>query len=641
MSPEDIIRVVNKMEMDRATLHERMDADFDRYNLVAYAGETGEDGNPLLEGYKKFTSNDPRTSMNLAMHLLSTAPVLVRVRKPKAQKDQREIDNLKELFALGILQSVDTRRADLMMPSLQDGLTAQCLMRGRTAQRVLLIKEELDPSDAITPELEQALDSIEQIDRPDTERAEMETSLRNLIPQTRTFVDIQDWDPRNTYWGMGKHGLAWACHKITKTADEWETEYDITLESDGNDATDRDIEGYDYFDEGDNLVIIENGRELKKRTPHGMGTVPVDIHMVGGLPFFQAAGKDYEVNYGESFYQSDREMYDQQNFILSVLAELSKRSISQGLLVFSQDGQLSLDGDPRISGAETPMRTGQEDIKPMPPMEMVKESSALMGVIAQMVQRGTFPASVFGELAFQLSGFAITQLRQGMEAPISPSVKTVKISIKGILNILADAYVSGNFDTMTLSGRMQDVGRTDFEEEISIESMEAGGMIEVEVVPQLPQDDAAKATLAQILTAGDVPLVDHRFAREHIIQLQDVEQVERAVQEQLAKTGSPTALAFSNMLAAAEQGDMELAQVWHMEFQIQMMQRMMEMAQLQAVGAGATGGTSRNGGGTARPSPSVLPPAIQGTPPPTPTPQAGPIAAPGTPRPNRNGGTAL
>jgi len=619
--------MVDKMESDRASLHERMDKDFDRYNLVAYAGETDENGNPLLNGYKKFTSNDPRTSMNLAVHLLSTAPALIRVRKPKAQKAQRETDNLKELFALGILQAADTRRADLMMPSLQDSLAAQCLMRGRTAQRVLLIKEDIDPSEIEATVEEIPLETVGEEGKP----------VEGIATSTtRTYVDIQDWDPRNTYWGMGKHGLAWACHKVSKTAEAIKTEFDITIEE-GNLDSSMEFAVYDYFDETDNQIIVSGGREAKSKTPHGMGKVPVDIHMVGGLPFFQAAGKDYEVNYGESFYQSDREMYDQQNFILSVLAELSKRSISQGLLVFSQDGKLSLESDPRVSGAETQLRTTQEDVKTMPPMEMVKESGALMGVIAQMVQRGTFPASVFGELAFQLSGFAITQLRQGMEAPISPSVKTTKTALRGILNILADAYVSANFDVMTLSGRMQDVERTDFEEEMSLDAIKEGGLIEVEIVPQLPQDDAAKAALAQILTSGDVPLVDHRFARENIIQLQDVEQVERAVQEQLAKTGSPTALAFSNMLAAAEQGDMELAQVWHMEFQIQMMQRMHEISQLKAIGSTPNGETNGTNGRTPRPSPEVAPAQVQGIPLPPPTPQAGPIAAPGTPRPNRNG----
>lgn len=628
----EIIATVDKMETERHELHDRMDKDFDRYNLVKYAGEDDEDGEPILDGYKKFTSNDPRTSMNLGLHLLNLAPVLIRVRKPRAQKAERELNNSKELWALGMLSAIDNRRVDLMMPELQDALNAQSMMRGRTAQRVLLIKEEVDPKE--DAEIMRATASVDDSDVSDEDKAAVRKIILDQPPETRTFVDVQDWDPRNTYFGLDKNGLSWACHKVRKTAEEIEAEWDVEIEHTGPSHDELEHPVYDYFDETDNIVLMEKEQELKKPTPHGMGGVPVDIHIVGGLPFFQAEGYDYEVNYGESFYQSDREIYDQQNFILSVLAEISLRSIKQGLLVYSSDGQMVLASDPRVSGAETSLRTGSEDVKPLPPMEMVQSSAVFMGVISQMAQRGGFSSAAFGELAFQLSGFAITQLRQGMELPITPSVKTVRIAIKGILKILEKGYTSGFFDVMTLSGRMQDVGRTDFEEEISGDDVAAGGQIDVEIVPQLPQDDQTKAALAQMYVQGDIPLADHRFVRENILQIQDVDQVERAVQEQLAKTGSPSAMAFSNMLAAAEQGDMELASIWHNEFQLQMTERLVQMFTLQSAASqvGAPQGGGGNGRSNSRPAPSALPPALQGIPPPTPTPQAGPIAAPGTPR---------
>ena len=121
--------------------------------------------------------------------------------------------------------------------------------------------------------------------------------------------------------------------------------------------------------------------------------------------------------------------------------------------------------------------------------------------------------------------------------------------------------------------------------------------------------------------------------------MQDVEQVERAVQEQLAKTGSPAALAFSNMLAAAEQGNMELAQIWMTEFQLTMTERLIAMAQVTAVAAqvGVTRpGTPQNGTGGG-PAPTAVPAAIQGVPPPEPgidtDLQAGSLVGAGSSRP--------
>lgn len=630
----EVIDIVNAREGDRSDLHQRQDGDLDRYFLAKYKGETSENGQNQLDGFKKFTSNDAATSLDLAAHLMSTAPVLIRVRKPKGKKQQAEIDNLKELAGIGWLSEADTRRADLDMPSLQDSLTGQTLLRGQTAQRVLFIKENID-----TPPgplgLEPGLEDLNI--GPDGQSSLV---AQPQIQQTRTFTDIQDWDPRNVYVFSGNHGKVACCHKAMKTAEQIEAEWGVVLEGKQGISKNNDERAtYEYLDEQINWVAIDKGEVLKLPTLHGMGTVPVDVHTVGWLPFLQAEGKDYDANYGESFYHSVREIYDQQNFILSILAEISGRSINQGLKVMSRSGEFSLKGDIRQTGAEVSLSTSDEqDIVPMPPIEMVQASATFMGTVAAMAQRGTFPSSAFGELAFQLSGFAITQLRQGMEAPIGQPVKAVTLSIKGILNILGTGYATGNFDEMTLTGRMQDVGRTDFEETIPVEVLQRGGNFDVEIVPKLPQDDAAKVALANLYVSGEIPLADHRFVREKILMMQDVEQVERAVQEQLAKTGSPAALAFSNMLAAAEQENMELAEIWWTEFKLVMTERLLALAQINAIAAqaGVQGpGTPSNGSG-AGPSPTAVPAPIQGIPTPTPgvdTPlQGGSLVPAGSPR---------
>ena len=390
-------------------------------------------------------------------------------------------------------------------------------------------------------------------------------------------------------------------------------------------------------------------RILKKRTPHGMKRVPVSLGMVGLVATFQANGHDYEVNYGESFYQSSREMFAEANFMLSVLAELSKRSIKQPLVLESRDGSFTLDGDLRESGAEVSTNTSNEEkIVPLELMGMMKDSAVFMGVVSSMMQRGTFSYTQFGELQFQLSGFAITQLRQGVEAPITPDLKAMTIALKEILDILSDAYAGGKFDTMTLSGRLQDPQRAYFSEQISPEMLRERGTLEIELLPQLPQDDVGRAALAQMLreSPNGQPLADDRFIREGIMKFQDVEQIERAIFEQLAQTGSPTALAFSSMMAAAEQGNEELATIWSTRLQIAMMTDFLEMMQLQIMGGQPGGGAGAGGsnGQGSQPKPrlpnsSALPPQSLGINA-QPIQQAGSIVPAGTPRPGARFGEA-
>lgn len=631
LTPDEIISIVNRMEGNRGLLHQRMDSDFDRYLLVTYKGEVGEDGKATLAGYKKFTSNNPGTTMDLALHVLSTARRIVRVHRARSMPDDREIDNIKELFCLGILEAVDERRARLLAPSLQDSLSSQGLFRGRRSHRVLFIREDIE-EDSLSP----------------SQRAERQQLISlgfATPPLTRTYADVTDWDPRNTYWEMNRHGLRWACHKVIKTRSEILAEWgidpaqEVPGRSNGSQPAEdqQTFAVYDWFDEKENQVILEGGRLLKEATEHGMRRVPVSLGLVGRLPMFQAEGHDYDSNYGESFYKNGRSMFDEENFMYSILAELSKRSINQALILESKDGALKLKGDPRVSGSETSLSTDNaENIRALPPMEMVQASGAFMGIVSAMGQRATFPSSAFGELASPLSGFALTILEQRFGAPTVPFLHSARIGLKDILDIFCDAYAGGEFDTMTLSGRTQDVKRRYFSEQIAPEMIQDGGIIEVDFVPILPQDDQSKAALVQMLRDGPVPAVDDRFLRENMLQIQDVDQMEAAIWEQMAQRGSPVAVAFNAMMAAARQGDEQLATIWFDELQMAMLKKALETMMLRTSAAGAPGGEATgNGQQPGRPPlprPQILPPQVLGIRN-RPGMQAGPLVPPGTPRP--------
>lgn len=609
-TPEQIVQIVNRLEGDRSLTHIRMDEDLDRYHLTPFQGIPEPDGRNILDGYKKFTSNDPATTLNLAMHLCSTAKRIVKVSQPRAQEQERETNNLKELFCLGALEAANARRAKLLMRNLQDAIFGQSLLRGRTCQRVLLVKD---------------------------------------LFTGQTYVDITDWDPRNVYWRMGKNGLAWACEKSYKsrTCLMEEYEYDPTgagYEEDGDEE--QEFAVYDFFDEVDNLVVLEGGEILKPRTPHGMAGVPVVIDLAETLPLFQAEhgrDRDYEAHYGESFFRSSRQMFDEHNFIFSIISVLVSRSLKQPTAVNSKDGSLTLPDDPWQTGMEISLSTDEEQsIQPLEQMRMAAEAGPFMGVISAMMQRGTFPSSLFGQLEQALSGFAITQLRQGVEAPLTPHVKSAERVFKQMLDLLCDSYASGLFSEMEMSGFGQDPSRTFFWERIPPEAVMMGGKIEVLILPKLPEDDQTRVNMVQMLREGPggVPLIDDRYARD-LMQFQDPEQIERAVWEQQAGRGSQLALAYNSMKAATEQGNQELAAIWQEEANLAVMEKRIQMLQMMMMGGqmggGPGGGQASGGGGQAparrtTPPSSVQPPQARGIQA-APSMQSGPNVPPGTPRP--------
>lgn len=616
-TPEQIVQIVDSMEGGRSLLHDRQDSDMDRYHLEPFQGIPEPNGTNILAGFRKFTSNDPATTMNLAMHLTSTAQRRIKVHQPRAQEQEREQNNIKELFCLGILEAANERRARVMMRSLQDAIFGQSLFRGWICQRALFIKDPLTG---------------------------------------RTDVDISDWDPRNVYFQMGPDGLLWACEKAYKSRNQLMIEYEYDPSgfdlnyglTEGDEEQDYAV--YDYFDRLFNQVILENGEVLKPPTPHGMTlqgkpAVPVVIDLAETRPRLERGmgrDRDYESHYGESFYRSSREVFDEHNQIFSILSNLVGRSLKQPIAVESRSGDLVLPEDPWVNGQEISLSTDEEQaIKPLEQMQMATEAGPFMGIISAMMQRGTFPSSLFGHLEQALSGFAITQLRQGVEAPLTPHVRSAERVFVQLLNLLCDSYATGVFGQMDLQGFQQDPGRTFFWQRIPPEAVAIPSKIEVIIVPRLPQDDQTRVSMVQMLREGPfgVPLIDDRLARE-LMEFQDVEQIEAAVWEQQASRGSALSLAHNSMKAALEQGNLELAAIWQEEANLAVMEKRIQMLQMMMMlgGPAPTGGSGGGGGGGSAPNSRTTPPSnVQ---PPQargvnarPNMQSGPNVPPGTPRP--------
>jgi hypothetical protein len=328
--------------------------------------------------------------------------------------------------------------------------------------------------------------------------------VSSLVRWPTSFPTTPASGVHNVYWRMGRNGLDWACYKSYKSRACLLTEYGYDPTGDGfvDGDESQDLAVYDWFYPDSNTVVLDGGEVLKPPTPHGMRGVPVVIDLAEILPLFQSGqGRDldYESHYGESFYRSSRQMFDEHNLACSVISILVGRSIKQPSVVESRSGDLTLPEDPWLTWQVTSLSTDdQQAIKPLEQMRMAAEAGPFMGIIAAMMQRGTFPATLFGQLEQALSGFAITQLRQGVEAPLTPHVRSAQRVMVQILDLLCDSYASGLFGEMELSGYQQDPSRSFFWQRIPPEAVQSGGMIEVLILPQLPQDDMSRVNMVHV-----------------------------------------------------------------------------------------------------------------------------------------------
>ena len=592
LKPEDIIDKVESHRDATHSLRDRMDKDHQLYKLTPF--DAGD-------GYQSYTSNEPQTYADKVVSWLTSADMVVRIPPNGNPRNNRDINNDKERFIIGALRSANERLTKRLVPSLKDQLAWNIVIRGWYAGRALIVKDS----------------------------------------ESKTCIDVTPWDPIHTYWGVGPDGLAWACYRIKKTVDEIEAQYGVRM---GESRSDTDgVNVYDYYDKEYNTVVVP-GRFIKKRTPHGAeGQVPVFLGPVGSTPLVQSLEwssiEDTLEDYGESVYKSTRELYEKHNLMMSVMLELTARARKQGLKVRSRDGTKTLEEDPYQEGTEISLGQG-EDVEPLGLMEMARESGAFMGLVSGEMQRGSIPHTVYGEIPFQLSGFAINTLRQGVESVLVPRVAAMQKAYTQISNMLCDQYQSGFFEAMELAG--QDNNRMYFSEKITPSRIREGGDPEIKLVTRLPEDDMSKYGMAQIAREGQTPLLPDLWIRDNILGIQDSDQVEDAVKEQIGERTLPEAGIWSLYQAAVKQGRDDLAQLYLGELLSMLFAKAKQMSQTMGGTAGPPPGTPSPGPGNAPPEmagpppmqpPSVMPPAMAGVPPPVPIPQGAGVVPPGQPRP--------
>ncbi len=532
--PEEITALVDNHYDLTEPLRTRMDDDHKLYRLEEF--DAGE-------GFQSYTSNEPQVYADKLISWLTSAEMVVRVPYNNSEREERENNDAKERFLIGVLKAADDRLTERFQPGVRQQLAWYACLRGWYAGRALLVKDD----------------------------------------EGETYVDIQPWDAMHTYWGEGKHGLAWACYKTKKTPSEIKAIWGVDVGGENADLDDDDaIDVYDFYDKEDNIVCTDD-QVLKKRTKHGSEKVPVFLGPVGSTPLVQAitdtGNLDTMEDYGESCFKASRDLYDKHNFMMSVMLELTARSRKQGLKVKSRDGTKTLEEDPYKEGSEIALGQG-EDVEPLGLLEMAKESGAFMSLVAGEMQRGGLPHSIYGQLEFQLSGFAINTLRQGVESMLVPRLKALERAYRSMFHLICDQYITGAFKSMELSG--QDQNRMYFREEITPDMIKDSGDVEVTLIGQLPQDEMSKMSMAQIAREGETPLLSDTFIRDNILGLQSADAMEDSIKMQVAETTLPEAQLWTLLQTALRQGREDLVEFYQGELMRLLTTKIAEQAQMQA-----------------------------------------------------------
>jgi hypothetical protein len=610
---EEIIRLVEAKRLATNPLRERMANDFLLWTLKEFAwDETVDQGED--KPYKTYTSNEPRAYADKIISFLVGAKLLARVPAGGTQRSDRDDDLARERFVAGMLEQADENLLMMIEPPLREQMAWFAAIRGWIAGRVVFVKDEDEDG------------------------------------KETTSIDITPWDPLYTYWEVGgRRGLKWACQVTNKTREEILAEWDLEIDVDdpkpgmfGNDGQAEDTyKVYDWFDEEENIVVVENGAELKKATKHGAPRTPCFVVPVGAMPYIQGPdGAEGIEQVGESVFSANRDLYEKVNEVLSTWLELVSRSKNPPIVYESESGDKTLEDNPWEAGTEVDIARGDK-ITSLSLLEMSKDTGALMGMLASETQRGGLPSVAYGELSFQLSGYAIGNLGNNIEGTLQGRIRAIRDAYKLICDLGIDTYVSGKYKPMELAGRTRN--RDYFSETITPEQVKKGGRMVYDLVPILPKDDMQKWQMAQMARDGETPMAPDEWIREHILEMEDADGITDMVLTQVAQRGLPQAQLFTLMQAAAKAGNEQVSKFYFEELLKLMHKAMNPTPQLGALPPGGAPGAPGGGGLTPSPdplallagmNPEMLTPAAMGIPPQAPDgSQLGGAVAPGTPRP--------
>ena len=602
-TPDEIIKLVKGQEEATKDLRQRMQDDYDWYRLHW----TDDRQEATADGYQTYRTNEPRTFAKRVISWLTTADMTVRVPLDEMQTMERKQASLLEQFVIGALRAVDKNLTATMMPSLRDLLAFYITVRGRYGGRAMLVKEE-DGS---------------------------------------TSVNVNPFDPLHTFYGIGGKGLKWCVYRQTRTHDEIEAEYGILVpgSSGGNETGKLGLATYDYYDGQVNGVCTKD-TWLKPLAPHYSPSIPIFMGVVGATPPVEAMDgggdgadkQDAFVDFGESFADENREVWDNFNKTMSDTMTLVRRSVKPPSVFKSRDGAKVPSSDPYREGSVVSLRL-EEEFKSMELLKMSLDTGPFMAQVSGEMQRGSIPHSVYGDLQFQLSGFAINTLRQGVDASVAPRIVAKESALSQIARLLVIQYATGGFASLTLSGRGMD--RRFFKRVFLPTDVDPNAHIEITLAAKLPQDEMQRFAMAQIAREGKTPLLSGRTTRDTILKIQDVDAEEDIIREEIAEVASPTAMLYSLIQSAQERGRPDLVAIYGQELQELLMQKAIarQAAMMGLGGAPPTNGGSPQPGPASVPGtpPEVMPNAMMGQPPPAPTPQGGPNVPPNTPRPGAQG----
>jgi hypothetical protein len=433
------------------------------------------------------TSNGPRTYWNAVRRATTSNSARVRVRLPGFPGPEVDVDLYEHMltetarhehFAYGALEAVDEQRLRRGDRPVQDNLAFYLGIRGGVFMRPWYKKD------------------------------------------ARTPFDLAVWDPKTVVYEPGSEMLDFVCHHYKTTFYDAVDRYYEKFEDakgykDAHTAAKRllgaddsgNVEIYDiwwceYDGKGDphiwSAVIGSGDYVLQDATEwRDLDTNPVFLVRSFG-PDVELEADYNDIRRGttdrwETIYTANRDIYPWINRILTLYG-LYLRNGAIGPWHANQTGMTQ----EQLMNANRPFNMIQTDragatIQPLGNAQMAPEVKEFLNWMSNAEQRGGVPFSVFGQIPFEISGFAVNQLQGAVGIVAEPMAKAMGWCYR----MAVDSWIQqfrARGGSVSVYGK--DTRQKQFLEEISRAQLRDKYSLDVEISPELPVDKLQQANIA-------------------------------------------------------------------------------------------------------------------------------------------------
>jgi len=451
----------------------RYETDYNLWRLKPYSAGTG---------YYSYTTNTPRVFADKVISLLSDSKLLISIPEELLTEEELHIASNVERFWYGCLNMNDEKL--LLMPqrpTLRSQMAWHAAVRGGFGIRVYAHKNE----------------------------------------DGETFPDVKIWDIYSMTYGRDNKGISWATHEYPMTKEQAEKDYKVTK---GQYKVGSNVTCVDYWDREKYGLIIE-GELAENFTKHNLGYCPVAVIGAGAAPeIWQDNYQETGVHVGESCLAAGRDVFPAMSKTYSDLVTIVRRGVKVPMGLWSASGQKTIDEDifQVDKAAVVPFQTGEE-FKPLIPQTMPPDTGNVIALMTGEVQRATFPNTVYGDLGFRLSGFAINQLQGSIATVVEPFAEALERGYTIICLWLLRQYTSRSLPPIKVRGRTAKNQAFGYPKAVQVKASELEGdwHPEIKLEPVLPRDDAQRYQLAGMARDGEIPLFSDRTIRGDILGVQD------------------------------------------------------------------------------------------------------------------------